>query len=91
LLLGPLAVKGSHVNRGLGRTLVAEGLAQAGRDGMQLVVLVGDRGYYARMGFAPVAGGQICFPGPVDPARILARELAEGALGDFAGLISAAR
>ena len=33
--------------------------------------------------------GQIAFPGPVNPARILACELAAGALADYRGVISA--
>ena len=34
-----------------------------------LVLLVGDMGYYGRLGFAPVPPHQIRLPGPVDPAR----------------------
>ncbi len=90
LLLGPLAVRTDRTNQGFGRALVGDGLAAAVRDGLRLVVLVGDTGYYGRMGFTAVRHGQITFPGPVDPARILACELVNGALEEFSGIISAA-
>jgi predicted N-acetyltransferase YhbS len=37
----------------------------------------------------PVPLGQIRLPGPVDPARLLALELAPGALGNATGLVQA--
>ncbi len=46
-------------------------------------LLVGDEPYYARFGFHPVPPGQIVLPGPVDPNRLLAAELAPDALGGF--------
>lgn len=90
LLLGPLAVDPDFVNQGLGRRLLSESLQAAREGGERLVVLVGDMPYYGRFGFQPVAPGTITFPGPVDPARILALELVPGALSGFRGLIAAA-
>jgi len=90
LLLGPLAVAPEHMDQGYGRALVADALAAARTAGIALVVLVGDEPYYGRFGFRPVPPGTIVFPGPVDPHRILALELAEGALASYKGLISAA-
>ena len=89
LLLGPLAVATGQANIGIGRELVRQGLEEARTAGRRLVVLVGDQSYYGRLGFTPVPAGQITFPGPVDPARILACELADGALADYSGLITA--
>jgi predicted N-acetyltransferase YhbS len=89
-LLGPLAVAAAHANRGHGRALVRDSLEAAAARGDRLVVLVGDVSYYARLGFAPVQPGHIQFPGPVDPARILARELVAGALADYRGRLEAA-
>ena len=75
LLLGPLAVDPAFA-----------------RDaGIALVVLVGDEPYYARLGFKPVPHGQIALPGPVDPDRLLAVELAPDALATFGGLMTADR
>lgn len=91
LLLGPLAVDPDFVNQGLGRRLVGEAIEAARAGGVRLVLLVGDMPYYGRFGFQPVPRGQIVFPGPVDPARILALELAPGALADYRGLVAAER
>ena len=90
LLLGPLAVEPEFAGEGHGRKLIADALAQAQHDGIRLVVLVGDEPYYARFGFHPVPPGQIALPGPVDPKRLLATELAPGALAGYRGLVAAA-
>jgi len=91
LLLGPLAVDPAFANQGHGRGLVATALDAARSAGIALVVLVGDEPYYARLGFKPVPHGQVVLPGPVDPDRLLAVELAPGALGTFGGLMTADR
>lgn len=87
LLLGPLVVHPAQTGNGLGTMLIEEGLKRAGKEGFRLVLLVGDMPYYGRFGFKPVPRGQITLPGPVDPARLLALELAPGALGEFSGLL----
>lgn len=89
VLLGPLAVDPDFANLGYGRRLIAESLEAARAAGRELVVLVGDMPYYGRLGFKPVPPGHISLPGPADPARILALELAEGALQRFQGLVGA--
>ena len=48
-------------------------------------MLVGDEPYYARLGFRRIPRGQITLPGPVDPERLLAVELAPGALAGYCG------
>jgi predicted N-acetyltransferase YhbS len=88
LLLGPLAVGASYANQGHARRLIAEGLAAAAADGLQLVVLVGDAPYYGRLGFKPIGYGQITLPGPVDPSRLLAFELVDGALARYRGSVT---
>ena len=89
LLLGPLVVDPVHNGKGYGKALVAEGLARASAQGFRLVVLVGDMPYYGRFGFVQVPPGQIRLPGPVEPARLLALDLVEGALGNAAGVVQA--
>ncbi len=91
LLLGPLAVDPAFANQGHGRGLVAQALEVARSAGIALVILVGDEPYYGRLGFRRVPWGQVTLPGPVDPNRLLAAELAEGALSGFAGPVTAAR
>ena len=87
LLLGPLAVEPTYTGLGHGKRLVAEGLANAKAAGIRLAVLVGNEPYYARFGFVRVPLGQIWLPGPADPMRILAAELAPGALAEYRGLV----
>jgi predicted N-acetyltransferase YhbS len=91
LLLGPLAVDPDFANQGHGRGLIAAALEAARSAGIALVVLVGDEPYYARLGFKRVPHGQIVLPGPVDPDRLPAAELAPGALATFGGLITTDR
>lgn len=90
LLLGPIVVDPDFAGQGHGRRLIADGLEAARAAGVRLVVLVGDEPYYGRFGFKRVPPGQIVFPGPVNPARILAAEIEEGAQASYKGVISAA-
>jgi len=88
-LLGPIAVEPQHRGLGLGTKLVTAALSAARTGGTQLVILVGDEPYYGRFGFKAVPAGQIVFPGPVNPARILACELKDGISAGYRGLIVA--
>lgn len=88
LMLGPLAVTPERAGQGYGRRLIAEGLAAAKAAGIRLVILVGDEPYYGRFGFKVAPPGRIVMPGPVNPARLLAAELSDGALADVSGLVA---
>ena len=88
MMLGPLAVAPAFKAQGYGRWLVEEGVARAWGCGAALVILVGDLPYYARMGFRQIPPGQLTLPGPVAQDRLLARELRDRALGDYAGPVS---
>lgn len=70
-LLGPLAVRPSHKNQGIGRELVRIAVEAAKRKGSEAVILVGDPPYYEPLGFEKVAYNALTFPGPVDPNRVL--------------------
>lgn len=91
LMLGPLVVDPEWKGRGVGIALMRASLEEARRQGHPWVILVGDQPYYGRLGFARVAPGKIRLPGPVDPARLLALELEDGALDGVCGLIRAVR
>src|SRR5690606_4480836 len=80
LLLGPLAVIPDWKNVGIGRKLVALALEKARDAGFGVVVLVGDAPYYGQLGFSRIPYDQITMPRPVDRDRLLACELADGAL-----------
>lgn len=87
LLLGPLTVEPPFRGRGIAKALIARSLEVAKAKGHRLVVLVGDEPYYGPLGFKTVAKDQIKMPGPVDPARLLVAELAEGAASEAKGLV----
>ncbi|KQW29013.1 GCN5 family acetyltransferase [Rhizobium sp. Root274] len=70
-LLGPLAVRPSHKNRGIGRELVRIAIESARRKGSEGVILIGDPPYYMPLGFEKVTYKALDFPGPVDPNRVL--------------------
>jgi predicted N-acetyltransferase YhbS len=76
-LLGPLAVRPSHKNLGIGQKLCRIALAAAREAGSEGVVLVGDPPYYQRIGFERVAPRSLEFPGPVDQHRVLVVPMAE--------------
>jgi predicted N-acetyltransferase YhbS len=87
LLLGPLTVEPPFRTHGIGRALIERALAEARAKGHRLVVLVGDEPYYGKSGFKRMEKGQATMPGPVDPDRLLAAELVDGALDGVSGRI----
>jgi predicted N-acetyltransferase YhbS len=87
LLLGPLTVEPAFRERGVGQALIARALREAAAQGERLVILVGDEPYYAKCGFKPIPPGRALMPGPVDPARLLVAELADGAFTGVSGRV----
>lgn len=85
LLLGPLAVRPAHKNLGIGRRLVEMAVAAAARAGHAVVLLVGDEPYYGPLGFSRLPRGRVTMPRPVDPNRLLAREIIPAAAAELAG------
>ncbi|QLP97455.1 MAG: N-acetyltransferase [Rhodoblastus sp.] len=90
LLLGPLIVDPAFHGRGIGGALVEKSCALAAQAGWRLVFLVGDAPYYERFGFKRVPMGRLTMPGPVDPARMLVRELVPGAFEGVSGAVARA-
>lgn len=88
LLLGPLAVRPVHKNKGIGKKLVRIALDAAREAGWGVVLLVGDEPYYGPLGFSRVPPGQLHMPRPTDPRRLLAAELKEGALEKLEGMVT---
>jgi predicted N-acetyltransferase YhbS len=86
LMLGPLAVDAALRGAGTGSALVAAGISRAAAQGWDGVVLVGDPSWYARFGFAPLAG--LRMDGPASPGReLLGLELVPGSLAGASGTI----
>lgn len=88
LMLGPLAVVPAIRGQGVGINMMKRGLEDARAMGFRLVILVGDQNYYVKVGFGPVPPGRLTMPGPVDPSRLLFRELDMGAFGHAHGPIT---
>ena len=86
-MLGPLAVKPSHKNRGIGRHLVKIAVEAARKAGSEVVILVGDPPYYSPLGFLPIVPPTLQLPGPVDYRRVLAAPLADGVEARLAGMM----
>lgn len=91
VLLGPLAVHPDFAKRGIGQALLAAAIAADRLTPADAILLIGDAPYYVRAGFMPVGHQKIGWPGPVDPARVLAIALKEGAVGGLSGPIRAAQ
>ncbi len=87
LLLGPLTVEPPFRGRGVAGALIERALASARDNGHHLVLLVGDEPYYGRHEFKRIPKGRARLPGPVDPARLLVRELAENAFDGVSGAV----
>lgn len=88
LLLGPVAVSEDRRGQGIGADLVHRGVREAKRLGYGAVVLVGDAPYYGRFGFTAEKTAALWMPGPFERHRLLAVELAPGALDGARGMIS---
>jgi predicted N-acetyltransferase YhbS len=87
LLLGPLAVEPALKSAGIGSALMRQAIAEATRLGHSAIILVGDAPYYARFGFSAEKTAALAMPGPYEKHRLLARELAPGALDGAYGVI----
>ena len=85
LLLGPIAVDPAARRRGLGAALAASACQAAADAGHARVVLVGDLGFFERLGFVALPPGRLRMPGPADSRRILVRSLAPGAWDGIEG------
>jgi predicted N-acetyltransferase YhbS len=91
LVLGPLAVEPAFMSRGIGHALMEASLAAAREAGDSRVILIGDEPYYRRTGFTKVPPGRLVLPGPVDPERLLWREIVPGAFEGIGGAVVPAR
>lgn len=90
LLLGPLAVDPTVKNAGIGSALMRHAIVEAARLGHAAILLVGDAPYYGRFGFSAARTGSLAMPGPYERHRLLALELADGALEGARGTLKAA-
>ncbi|HUI96320.1 MAG TPA: N-acetyltransferase [Xanthobacteraceae bacterium] len=89
LLLGPLAVAPDCRRRGIGAALMRRAIRAARLAGHAAVLLVGDAAYYGRFGFSAAKTAALSMAGLAEPDRLLALELAAGALDGACGPIRA--
>jgi len=87
LLLGPLAVDPNMHKAGIGGALMRHAICEAARLGHGAVLLMGDPAYYGRFGFSSAATANLAMPGPFEPHRLLALEIAPGHLTRAAGTL----
>lgn len=89
-LLAPLAVIPGAQDRGVGSSLIREGLSQLRAAGVELVFVLGHPGYYPRCGFsaAGVLGFEAPYPIPEEHAGAwMVQELKEGVIGSLRGKV----
>ena len=84
-LLGPLAVFPELRGQGIGKALVAHGLASARAEGFGAVLIIGEPAYYRPFGFRPEHVAGLTLPGPVDPLTFMGLEFTEGRLAALTG------
>ncbi|MGH6743124.1 MAG: GNAT family N-acetyltransferase [Bradyrhizobium sp.] len=87
LILGPLAVGSAYRKLGVGAALMDHALAAAKARGHRAVLLLGDAPYYSRFGFSALKTGELQLPAAFERERLLALELAPGALDGAWGMI----
>lgn len=90
-ILAPLAVKPEAQGRGIGGRLIRAGLEQLRAEGVALVFVLGDPGYYCRHGFAAAGreGLDAPYPIPEEHAEAwMVQALTRRALGRLRGRIA---
>jgi predicted N-acetyltransferase YhbS len=88
LVLGPLAVDSAYRKLGVGAALMVHAIAAATARSHRAVLLLGDAPYYSRFGFSADKARELMLPGPFERERLLALELADGALDGAWGMIA---
>ncbi len=91
VFVGPVAVAAAARGRLLGLELTTAALGGAAEAGFDAALLIGSGDYFGRIGFTPAAHGTLRLPGPIDPQRLLVRDLAPGGGGRLAGRITVPR
>lgn len=87
IMLGPLAVLPHLRGQGIGKALVAHGIAGARAAGYGGILIVGDRNYYAPFGFREEKVANLDLPGPVSPLTFMGLEFEEGSLSRAEGIV----
>jgi putative acetyltransferase len=86
LALAPLAVRPDRQRRGIGGSLVRDGLDRARAAGWEAVIVLGDPAYYVRFGFAAAQARHL--QAPFSGEAFMALALSPGALEGRAGRVA---
>jgi len=85
LFFGPIATRADQRRHGVGAALTELACDAGAGVGERLVILIGAIGFFEPLGFERVPEGRVSLAWPVDPARLLWRPLAAGALDGVSG------
>ena len=85
LALAPMAVLPEYQNQGIGTALVKHGLAESGKLGHKIVVVVGHPEYYPRFGFVKAGEKGLKLPFECQDDVFMVLELVPGALNGVNG------
>jgi putative acetyltransferase len=86
--LGPLAVRPDRQRQGIGSQLISAGLEICLAAGHDACFVLGDPGYYPRVGFEPAPPKGLRCKWPVPDDVFMVKELAAGALRGRGGLVA---
>ena len=92
-ILAPLAVLPAAQGTGVGRALIAEGLARCAAGGIALAFVFGDPAYYGRFGFTPALPHDLAPPCPIAPDHAdawMVRPSCDGVLARARGTVRCA-
>jgi len=92
-ILAPLAVEPDFQNRGIGSSLVTEGLKLLAEAGVKMVFVLGHPEYYPRFGFKPAGQYGLDAPYPIPEAvkeAWMVQELSPGYIGRVKGPVKCA-
>lgn len=90
LFVGPVAVASSHRGDRLGQDITADCLKACTDAGWTGAILIGAASYFGEVGFRRIQAGQLIFPGPQDPDRVMICDLA-GKADIYAGRVRSAQ
>ena len=81
IALAPMAVLPAYQGKGIGSTLVREGMRECMRLGHRVVVVIGHAGYYPRFGFVSASSKGLKSPFPVPDESFMVYEVDGGLRG----------
>ncbi|MFC7291364.1 GNAT family N-acetyltransferase [Hirschia litorea] len=91
VFVGPVAVDDQYRGSRLGLILTEQCLDLAKQAGWPLAILIGNEGYFGKMGFVKISTSDYPTLGYIPPHKLLAMELKDNALVENVGALSVPR